>query len=275
MLSPEQITAIYCIIDDLITTYFPKQDKRAVLSDSEVITIALVACFDHGGVYLDAIKFMRDYGYIARPISKSRLSRRLCRLEPIIEEIFQAIAHLFTQTLAQKQFVLDSTPLEVCDNIRISRCRMLQGEEFRGYKASFRRYFYGLKLQLLTTAQGVPVSYFITEGSMADAAAMEHITLPLTAESVVYADAAYTDYSFEDELKQQHCIDWRVQRRSNSKRVRSKEQEKMIQKNRRIIETMFSSLKQMFKKKLQAYDIESYMRKIKCFILASQLKFIL
>jgi hypothetical protein len=275
MLSPEQITTIYCIVDDLLQVYPLKQDKRSQLCNSEIITIALVACFDFGGVYVESMRFLHQYGYISNLISKSRLSRRLSRLEPVAEELFHVIAYLFTQTMAQKEFILDSTPLEVCDNIRICRCRMLQGEEFRGYKASFRRYFYGLKLQLLTTAQGIPVSYSITEGSLADAAAMEHIALPLSAESVVYADAAYTDYNFEDELKQEYSIEWLSQPRSNSKRSRDSMLEHKINQRRKTIETVFSSLKQMFKRKLQAYDIESYMRKIKFFILAFQLKSII
>jgi hypothetical protein len=41
--------AIYCFIDDLLKSLGHKQDVRAQVSDSEVITIALVAMLYFGG----------------------------------------------------------------------------------------------------------------------------------------------------------------------------------------------------------------------------------
>jgi hypothetical protein len=221
------------------------------------------------------MRFLHQYGYIRQIISKSRLSRRLSRLEPVAEDIFGVIAHTFTQIYAEKEFILDSTSLEVCDNIRIRRCRLLSGEEFRGYKASFRRYFYGLRLQLLTTKEGIPVDYILTEGSMHDNEGMKLMEFNLSAESIVYADAAYTDYHFEDSLKEGRLIDWQSQRKVNSKRPKTRQQQKTISKNRKRIETIFSMLKNRFKRKLQAYSIEGYMRKIKFFLLATQLNYLI
>jgi hypothetical protein len=50
MLSEVQITAIYCIVDDVLKASFIKSDRRSLLSDSEVITIGIVACLDFGDV---------------------------------------------------------------------------------------------------------------------------------------------------------------------------------------------------------------------------------
>ena len=275
MLSSAQITAIYCITDDLLKASGRRSDPRAQLCDSEIITIALVACLDFGGVWLHGMQFLYQYGYIGKCIHKSRLSRRLLLLEPVAEEIFECIAHAFTQLLSEKEFILDSTSLEVCDNIRIIRCKMLEGKEFRGYKASFRRYFYGLRLQLLTTSEGVPVQYFITEASMHDSAAMKEMDFNISRESTVYSDAAYTDYAFEDEMLKIKNVTWLTQRKSNSKRQRDKQLSHKINKRRKRIETVFSSIKNMFKRKLQAYNIESYMRKIKFFIFAFQFKYLI
>jgi len=68
--------------------------------------------------------------------------------------LFHGLAKLGQQLNAERIYVIDSFPLSVCDNIRIRRCRRYQGEVWRGYQASKRRYFYGLKVQLLVTAQG-------------------------------------------------------------------------------------------------------------------------
>ena len=53
-------------------------------------------------------------------------------------------------------YLLDSFPLPACDNIRIRRCRLYREEHYRGYQASKRRFFYGLKVHLLVTASGAP-----------------------------------------------------------------------------------------------------------------------
>jgi len=275
MLSPQQITAIYCIVDDTLKAMNKKDDIRSQLSNAEIITIGLVSAFDFGGTWLYGMKFLHQYGFIKRTIDKSRLSRRLMSLEYEVEEMFQMISHAFTQLMSDKEYIIDSTTLEVCDNIRINRCKLLQGEDFRGYKASFRRYFYGLRLQLLTTVEGVPVDYFITEGALHDTQAMKEMYFNLSAESNIYADAAYTDYAFEDNLELEQDIKWLAQRKSDSKRPLTKALKIKINQRRKRIETVFSSIKNMFKRKLQAFDIESYMRKIKFFIYAFQLKFII
>jgi hypothetical protein len=53
----------------------------------------------------------------------------------------------------------------VCDNIRIPRAHIYKDEEFRGYNASKRRYFYGVKVHLLTTQDGEPAPVFLYPGS--------------------------------------------------------------------------------------------------------------
>lgn len=272
MLSQDQITAIYCIVDDMLLFSGHKFDKRSQVTDSEIITIGLVAALCFGGVFQHAMNFLYDFGLFKNRICKSRLCRRLHRLESVIDEFIEGIGLAFTEYQSEKEFIIDSTSLEVCDNIRILHCKILHGEEFRGYKASFRRYFYGLRLQLLVTAQGIPVAYFITEGSLHDADAMKEMELPLSAESVVYADAAYTDYAFEDQMKQVAGIEWLSQRKVNSKRIRSKQQNRAISKARKRIETVFSQIKDMFKRKIHAVTIEGYMLKIKYFLFAFQLK---
>jgi hypothetical protein len=49
----------------------------------------------------------------------------------------------------------------VCDNIRIPIANIYKNKEFRGYNASKRRYFYGVKVHLLTTQDGEPALVFL------------------------------------------------------------------------------------------------------------------
>lgn len=271
MLQQKFVIAIYCIIDDLLKSNGHNFDKRSVLSDSEVLTIGVVSALFFGGVWINALNFLSSFNVFSKTISKSRLCRRLHNLEPVLDEIIFGIGECFIQYLGEKTFILDSTPLEVCDNIRISRCRLIEGEDFRGYQASFRRYFYGLKLQLLINNDGIPVNYAITEGSLHDALGMHEIEYNLSPEAEVLSDAAYNDSEFE-RLMEDADIKWLTDRKSNSKKPHDKHTAQRIKKMRKKIETTLSEFKSMFKRHIHAVTIEGFMLKIKYFIFALQLK---
>lgn len=49
MLCENKIIALYCIVDDLLKGIGHKEDKRRQVSDSEVITTALVSALYFGG----------------------------------------------------------------------------------------------------------------------------------------------------------------------------------------------------------------------------------
>lgn len=61
-----------------------------------------------------------------------------------------------------------------------------------------RRYFYGVKVQVLTTASGIPVEFCFVPGSESDVQALKKLPMTVAAESSIYSDSAYTDYGVED-----------------------------------------------------------------------------
>ena len=76
------------------------------------------------------------------------------------------MGHLWKTLDAQGVYVIDSFPVAVCDNIRIRRAKLYRHETYRGYQASKRRYFYGLKIHLMVTSAGQPVECVLTPGSV-------------------------------------------------------------------------------------------------------------
>ena len=50
-------------------------------------------------------------------------------------------------------YALDTFPMPVCENIRANRCRLEKA--FRGYRASHRDYFHGVKVHLLVASGGL------------------------------------------------------------------------------------------------------------------------
>jgi hypothetical protein len=95
-------------------------------------------------------------------------------------------------------YSIDSFPIPVCDNIRIPRSKIYDGnEEYRGYQASKKRYFYGVKIHLMVTASREPVEFFLTSGSFADVRGLRVFPFDLPEGSVVYRKNGFKKPCFQ------------------------------------------------------------------------------
>ena len=145
----------------------------------------------------------------------------------------------------QTTYVVDSLPVAVCDNIRIRRCKLYppqeHGEAFRGYMVSKRRYFYGLRVHLVTTGAGEPVEFCLAAASEADISLLKEMSLDLPEGSIIHADKGYTDYHYEDLLKEVG-LHLKAQRKKRSKRPMPPWEEFLSKPTRQYIETVFGKV---------------------------------
>jgi len=132
-------------------------------------------------------------------LDASRFNRRLHRIKSMFLTLFSRLGEVWKDLNADAIYSLDSFPIAVCDNIRISRAKIYHDNRYRGYIPSKRRYFYGVKVHLIVTATGQPVEFFLTPGSLGDVKALECSTSTPPG-STLYADRAYNDTQAEDEL---------------------------------------------------------------------------
>jgi hypothetical protein len=101
-------------------------------------------------------------------LSRSRLNRRLHTLSELTALTFHRFGSVLKDLNWESRYLLDSFPVAVCDDIRIKRCRIVRDERFRGYFVSKQRYFYGVRVQVITRADGVPVEFCVLPGRFAD-----------------------------------------------------------------------------------------------------------
>src|SRR5947209_37371 len=280
----DTIITIYCLCDDFLKAMSHRRDDpHTLLSTAEVMTIPLVASTFFGGNIDKTSRFLHEYGYMPRMISKSHLNRRLHAIEPTLWRVlFELLAQAFKKRNDPElqTYAVDSLPVAVCDNIRIRRCRiypLAQGPEeeahtprrksFRGYIASKRRYFYGLRVHLVVTGAGEPVEFSLAAGSEADVAIFKDLELDLPEGSIICADKAYTDYDYED-LLEEVGLHLKAQRKKNSKRQMAAWEEFLGKPIRQYIETVFSRLTSLFPKNIHAVTPRGFELKIVCFLLA-------
>ncbi len=262
-------------MDDLLKAMQHREDVRRQFSDSEVITTALIAMLFYGGNFEHARSFLHSSGMMPRMLSRSRLSRsrlsrRLSRLADLIEMVFHQLGLTLKELNVESRYSLDSFPVALCDNIRIARCRLAQGESWRGYSASKRRYFYGLKVEMIVTVEGLPVEFCILPGSLADIQGLAELPLQLPAGAQVAADAAYTYYEWEDALLQDHDVRLLVGRKANSNRRDAPAMYDYKQWLRRRIETVFGEIAKLFPKKIHATTLSGFVLKVTLFLFAYQ-----
>jgi hypothetical protein len=182
--------------------------------------------------------------------------------------LFTALGQILKQLNTGCRYLIDSFPVAVCDNIRISRSHLLKGEAYRGKNVSKRRYFYGFKVQVITTEAGLPIQFYIHAGSFADITAFKAMPVDLPGNSQLYADNAYNCYELEDLFSECEQVQLQVCRKANA--TRKDEPYLAFLKNyyRKRIETTFSGITNFFPKKIHAVTAQGFILKIMLFIFA-------
>lgn len=263
----EQTITIYCFIDDFFHAIGREVDAHCKISDAELLTTALLAARYFHGNLCSAYGYMQAHHGVRR-IDKSGFIRRLHGLRGQLLALFSALGQSLKELNTSCVYLIDSFPVAVCDNIRIARSHLLRGEAYRGRCAAKRCYFYGFRVQVITTSCGVPVQFYIHAGSFADITALKAMPLELPRGSELYADAGYTCYEVEDLMAECEQVQLRCCRKSNSRRKDEPHMAFLKDCYRKRIETTFSGITGLFPKKIHAVTAEGFILKLILFIFA-------
>lgn len=265
----EQIITIYCLCADFLTIQGHKDDAQARMTTAEVMSAALVAAWFFHGHQERACQFLKEHGYMPTMLGKSRFNRRLHRIpDTLWQALFYMLAQIHQQLNTEADYIVDSCPVPVCDNLRIRRCKLYRSEDYRGYCASKRRYFYGLKLHLVVTASGQPVDLVLTAGEVGDMPGLRRLLLELPDDSDLYGDKAYTDYTWEDTLQALGAYQLIAARKSNSKRPHPGHVGYLCHVIRKRVETTFSAIAEHLARSIHAVTPRGFELKVFLTVLA-------
>lgn len=270
-----QIVAVYFFADEILKANRFFDDPKVKMTTAEMITAALTAALFFGGNQSKASSFLKTHAYIPHFLSKGHFNYRLHQIPLYIWQIlFSTLANFFKQNNSINEYVVDSFPVPVCDNIRIFKSKIFSEKKYRGYIANKKRYFYGLRVHLIATTQQEPVEFIFSNGSESDISAFKNMDLDIPEGSTIYADKAYNCYEYEDYLKENgvHLI---VHRRINSKRPLLGCIKYLQNYWRKSIETIFSRITALFPKFIHAVTSKGFELKVFLFILAYSLKLLI
>ena len=214
---------------------------------------------------------LHELGLMKRLLSRSRFSRRMNRLADLISQLFHQLGSVLKDLHWESRYLLDSFPVPICDNIRINRCRIVSDERYRGKMSSKHRFFYGVRVQILATSDGIPLEFCILPGSCADLQGLAELALDLSDTAELFVDAGYNFYEWEDYLREVENLKLQVPRKINSKRAREPWLEIYKSVVRKYIETTIGEISKLFPKKIHATNLNGFLLKIALFLFANQI----
>jgi hypothetical protein len=102
--------------------------------------------------------------------------------------VLETVASVWAQG---EVFVIDSMPLPVCRRVRARRCRKVRGREYCGYCPAKKEKFFGWRLHLICTPEGVPVSFTLLPAAFHDLTPIHELTVSLPSGASVFGDKGY------------------------------------------------------------------------------------
>ena len=202
-------TALYVTCDDYLNTHpellptRPASGYQPRITDCELIVLAVMETLLRYTSERHFLRYAHTHltGMFPHIPQQSGYNKRQRALTGVIQHL---MVHLATSTglLDDDIWIVDSTPVECGRSRETVKRSDLAGTAEYGYCASHSRFFWGMRLHLISTLHGMPVGYAVT-GAKAD----ERTTLlamldtvPVPDGQVVMADKGYNGVWLEDEL---------------------------------------------------------------------------
>ncbi len=204
------VTALYVTIDDLLLAHPEWAPRRPAvgiapgLSDAELVSLAVLQAllgFDSEARFVRYAKAHLAPWFPYLP-ERPGYNKRLRRSGELMAQVMACLAR-DCPSWYDDVWVVDSTPVE-CGRSRETQKRSdLAGWAEYGYSASHSRYFWGLRLHLIATPSGLPITYALA-GAKADE---RDVCLDMIARADVarrgqtlLADKGYRSAAFEAQL---------------------------------------------------------------------------
>jgi hypothetical protein len=245
-------TALYVRVDDALkddpslAPWRPRVGISPKLSDAELITLAVMQALLG---FVSETRWLRFATLQLRPLfpyvpRQSGYNKRLRKSAPQLLRVMRLLAQ-DTELWTDDLWVIDSTPVE-CGRSRPTAKRSdLAGWAGYGYCASHSRYFWGLRLHLICTPSGLPVTFALAnpktdEREVArDMLELEPGLLADRPGQIIIADKGYASAEFETFLNQRgaHLV------RPSFAREPQRPGEGLLKPFRQLIESVNDTLK--------------------------------
>lgn len=172
---------VYVLVDDWYKVYGVellkgKPGRKPVFSDSEVISLLLLMDFLPFPGERQFLAYIRANYLELFPdlVDQSQFNRRARALRLLVEELRKHWAVMLEVT-SKTQFLLDTKPVPVVGYKRSKKHSSFAGSADYGVCESRNLKYFGYKLVMLTTLDGIPVAYELVPANTDERAAAEEV----------------------------------------------------------------------------------------------------
>lgn len=259
------IITAFVVVDTLMERMEHRSDVRAQVPDCEIITIAVVSAKYFASNHERAVQVMRGCGYLSGSISVSRFNRRLHALAEWMAFIPTTLGELFSHA---EVFVIDSMPLPVCRRVRARRCRKVRGRAYCGYCSAKKVKFFGWRLHLVCTPEGVPVRFVMLPAGFHDLTPVHELAFGLPQGARLLGDKGYISADDAASIEAETGVRLVARRRKNMKPHAWFMDHIELEEYRHTIEIVNSQLEKMGIERLHARTNLGFELKVQAALIA-------
>jgi hypothetical protein len=241
---------LYVLVDDwwkLNHSSKPSKPGRpALLADSEVITLAILAQWPRFRSERDFWRFAWAHlrSYFPTLCSQSQFNRRVRALQPEMRALQRAFAREIAEPSAVYR-VMDTTLVAAIVRVRACRKGLFAGQATFGRSASKTEWVYGFKVALVVDSKGV-VSAFGLAPAASDERPIGEALIASDRHEAYLADKGFTGIEWERRWLEDYGALVAAAPKNNSHRAWSKADRRWASGKRQIIEGVIGQLKDFF-----------------------------
>jgi Transposase DDE domain len=246
------LVSLYVLVDDWwkleCSSEPPKTGRPALLTDSEVMTLAILAQWPRFRSERDFWRFASSHlrCYFPNLCSQSQFNRRVRALEPEMHALQRAFARGLARPSAVYR-VLDTTLLPAMVRVRASEASkgLFCGQASFGRSASKTEWVYGFKVALVVDPEGV-VSAFGLAPAASDERPIGEALIAEDLHDAYLADKGFTGIEWERRWLEVYGALVAATPYDDSRRAWSQADRRWASGKRQIIEGVIGQLKDFF-----------------------------
>jgi Transposase DDE domain len=244
------LVSLYVLVDDwwkLNRSSRPSKTSRpALLTDSEVLTLAILAQWPRFRSERDFWRFAWAHlrSYFPTLCCQSQFNRLIRALEPELRALQRAFARELAEPSAAYR-VLDTTLVAAMVRVRASRKGHFCGLASFGRSASKTEWVYGFKVALVVDPQGVVSAFGLAEAA-SDERPIGDALLAEDRHEAYLADKGFTVMEWERHWLGDYGALVAATPKNNSRRAWSKADRRWASGKRHIIEGVIGQLKDFY-----------------------------
>ena len=241
------LTIIYVIVDDWYKTHGVhflkgKPGAKPEFTDSEVITLMLAADFIPFPSETQFVEFIRaNYLFLfPKLLDQSQFNRRARWLRLLVEELRR---HWLVQlgVSSRTHFLLDTKPVPVLGYKRSKKHSDFAGSADYGVCPSRNMKYFGYKLVVISTFDGLPVAYELVPANTDERDAAETV-LAYVRDSQIFGDKGFIGADWQAEIYERTGNRIWTVKRANQHLQNSKDFDRWLNSVRERIEGVFHEI---------------------------------